>query len=282
MGVASLCAVVVVMLGANAGEAATLMGEAQNMGRGTVRTYVELDSGGKPSAIGVLLGRGALAGLPPKKNATSRCFDLNKNGKIDGPAECEGDLEYKLRMPAEAAKRGDIPFRWAGVNWNAEGHPPKPWSVPHFDFHFYIAGMNEIALIRVGGCQIFINCDDLKRANIPVAQQYVAPDHVNVGAAVSMMGNHLIDGRTPELADPPKREFTHTWIYGAYDGRITFYEPMITLAYFMSHPDSCTPIRQPKAWEKAGYYPTEYCIRYSKDSGSITVSLEGLVKRAAN
>ena len=282
MSVAGLCAAVIVTLGASPGSAKALLGEARKMGKGTLRTYVDLDAGGKPSAIGVLLSRGAFAGLPPKKNATSRCFDLNKNGKIDGPAECEGDVEYKLRLPAGAAKGADLPFRWSGVNWNAEGHAPPPWMVPHFDFHFYIAGMNEIAAIRVGGCQIFIDCDDLKRATMPVTPKYVAPDHVNVDAAVSMMGNHLIDARTPELADPPKRAFTHTWIYGAYDGHITFYEPMITLAYFMSHPDSCTPIRQPKAWAEAGYYPTEYCIRYSKDSGGITVSLEGMVKRAAD
>ncbi len=87
IGAAGLCAALIVTLSASPGSAATLLGEAQKMGKGTLRTYVDLDSGGAPSAIGVLLSKGALAGLPPKKNATSRCFDLNKNGKIDGPAE---------------------------------------------------------------------------------------------------------------------------------------------------------------------------------------------------
>jgi hypothetical protein len=216
------------------------------------------------------------------KNATSRCFDLNKNGKIDGAAECEGDLEFQLKLPAKAAESGDLPFSWIGVNWNAEGHPPASWRVPHFDFHFYIASFNEIALIRVGGCNIFINCEDLKLATKPVPAKYVAPDHVDVKAAVGLMGNHLIDVRTPELADPPKRGFTHTWIFGAFDGHITFYEPMITLGYLMSRPDMCAPIRKPESWEKAGYYPTEYCIRYAPDGGSYTISLEKLVKRAAD
>lgn len=270
-----------VALSGASGWAETLLGEPQEVGAGTARTYLDLDANGRPAAIGIVLSEGALAGLPPLKNATSRCFDLNGNGGIDGANECEGDLELALSMPPSAAERGDIPIRWVGVNWNAEGHPPAAWSVPHFDFHFYIASFNEVALIRVGGCNFFINCDDRELALQPVAGQYVAADHIDVGATVSRMGNHLIDARTPELADPPERGFTHTWIYGAYGGHITFYEPMITLAYLLSRPDVCTPIRQPAAWEEAGYYPTEYCIRYSKDRAAYTVSLEGLVERPA-
>jgi hypothetical protein len=268
-------------LAASASAATTLLGEALDMGEGEVRSYVDLDADGRPTAIGAVLGERALTGLPPLKNATSRCFDLNDNGRIDGASECEGDLEFAMDLPREASSRADIPFQWIGVNWNAEGHPPAVWSVPHFDFHFYIASRNEVALIRVGGCIFFINCDDRKIALQPVPAKYVAPDHADVEATVSQMGNHLIDLRTPELADPQQQAFTHTWIYGAYGGRITFYEPMITLAYLLSRPDHCAPIRQPEAWAQAGYYPTEYCIRYHQRRGVYTVSLEGLVLRAA-
>ena len=268
-------------LSAAAGEAATYLGEPQRLGEGTVRTYAEIGAGGVPEAIGILIDESAFRGLPPLRNTTSRCFDLNGNGKIDDSSECEGDLERQLSLPEALSKRSDIPFRWVGMNWNAEGHPPEVWSVPHFDFHFYIASRNQIAGIRVGPCKFFINCDDFKRATMPVPAKYVAADHVSVDAAVSMMGNHLIDTRTPELGDPP-RKFTHTWIFGAYDGHITFYEPMITLAFFMSRPDVCAPVRQPAAREKAGYYPTEYCIRYHPGRRAFTVSLEGLVERAAD
>ena len=68
--------------------------------------------------------------------------------------------------------------------------------------HLPAPEFNEIAMIRVGGCTFFINCDDFKLATQPVPKQYVAADHVSVGAAVSLMGNHLIDVRTPELAKP--------------------------------------------------------------------------------
>lgn len=264
-----------------AGEATRHFGEAKALGEATVRTYVDNDSQGRPTAIGVQLDEAALHGLPPLKNATSRCFDLNDNGKIDGPGECEGDQEVALSMPEALEGRADIPFRWVGLNWNAEGHPPAAWSVPHFDFHFYIADYKEIALIRVGACQFFIDCEDRKLALEPVPAKYVAADHINVEATVSRMGNHLIDARTPELAQPPGRGFTHTWIFGANRGRITFYEPMITLAFLLSRPDVCTPIRQPAAFQQAGYYPTEYCIRFDKAKRIYTISMEGLVKRDA-
>jgi hypothetical protein len=281
--IAAACGLAMMIgFGATGAQSATLLGEAHRMGQDTVRSYVDVDAAGAPTAIGILFGGSALRGLPPERNTTSRCFDLNDNGKIDDKTECEGDLEFKLTLPDSVPGRSDIPFRWIGLNWNAEGHPPEPWSVPHFDFHFYIASMNEIALIRVGGCKFFINCEDRKHALVPVPAKYVAEDHINVEATVSEMGNHLIDARTPEFAKPPQREFTHTWIFGANGGHITFYEPMITMAYFMSRPDMCAPIRQPSAWETAGYYPTKYCIRYHRDRDAYTVSLEDLVKRAAD
>jgi hypothetical protein len=270
-----------VALGGAASEAATLLGEPQRMGEGTARTYAEIGADGAPQAIGILISELGFRGLPQLRNTSSRCFDLNGNQRIDDRSECEGDLELKLSLPEALTKRSDVPFRWVGLNFNPEGHPPEPWSVPHFDFHFYIASRAEIAGIRVGPCPFFINCDDRKRAFLPVPEKYVAEDHINVDAAVSMMGNHLIDKRTPEFGDPPK-PFTHTWIFGAYDGHITFYEPMITLAFLKSRPDVCTPIRQPAAREQAGYYPTEYCIRYDGERAGYTISLEGLVRRAAD
>ena len=92
------------------------------------------------------------------------------------------------------------------------------------------------------------------------------------------MGNHLIDSTSPEFGKPPEK-FTHTWIFGAYDGHITFYEPMITHEFFMNRPKECVPIKQPQAWEQAGYYPTYYCIRYLHNRDEYTVSLEGLIYR---
>ena len=70
----------------------------------------------------------------------------------------------------------------------------------------------------------------------------------------------------------------HSFVFGAYDGKVTFYEPMITLV--LPEPArSCVPIKQPEAWATEGYYPTPYCIRHLEDDKRYTVSLEDFVHR---
>ena len=68
------------------------------------------------------------------------------------------------------------------------------------------------------------------------------PDHIDVGAAVPDMGNHLIDSKSPELVTKGTI-FTHTFIFGAYDGHVSFYEPMITRAYL----EPARPVRADQA-----------------------------------
>ncbi len=134
--------------------------------------------------------------------------------------------------------------------------------------------------MQAGPCGFFLDCEAFERATRPVPAKYVHPDQIDVGAAAARMGNHLINSQSPEIVDITQ-EFTHTWIIGAYDGHVTFWEAMITHEFIATRPDSCVPIGQPQAWETAGYYPTEYCVRYFEDDDAYTVSLEGLVLREA-
>lgn len=265
---------------ASAPKASTLAGDSVTMGQGAARTYVQLDAENKPVSLGVVFDQGLLEGLPSEPNNTGRCFDGNGNGAFD-QHECVGDYEIVLALPQEVAGRADIPFQWVGLNWNPHGHmapAPPPWAAPHFDFHFYTAKRETVQQIRAGICAELIDCEDFERAQVPVPARYMAPDHIDVGAAVPAMGNHLIDPSSPELVDP-NQKFTHTWIYGAYDGHIIFYEPMITRDFLLSQPDVCTALKLPQAWETSGYYPTKYCIRYFKESGEYKVSLEEFVMR---
>ena len=272
------------MTGSIAARGETQNGGIQKLGKGTINTYADLGADGKPIAIGITFTRQALEGLPAKKSKTGRCFDMDKDGRINPASECEGDYELRLTMPDKLSGRSDIPFKWIGFNWNPEGHvPPKIYDLPHFDMHFYMVPQKEIDSIRVGPCKLFINCDDRKRALVPVKPKYVHADHISVGATVSMMGNHLVNVKSQEFGKTPetKKKFTHTWIFGAYDGKITFYEPMITREYLLRKPNGCFNIKGPKAWQKTGYYPTRYCIRYHAGSDKYTVSFEGLVLRSA-
>ena len=265
-------------------DAATVYSEAKRLGDGFAQVYAELDAAGAPRVIGVTFDQGMLAGLPAMPNTWSRCFDKNGNGRIDERGECNGDYELRFALPQELLQRANTPFKWVGVNFNPMGHPapaPPVWAVPHFDFHFYIMPADAVAQIRPGACSELIDCDDFKRAQTPVPARYVHADHIDVGAAVPDMGNHLIDSKSPELV-VQGQEFTHTFIFGAYDGQVTFYEPMITLAYFETRPDLCVPIKQPQAWEADGWYPTTYCIRHLADDERYTVSLEDFVRRTAD
>ena len=92
------------------------------------------------------------------------------------------------------------------------------------------------------------------------------------------MGNHYID---PADHNFHGEMFKRHWVYGVYDGRVIFYEEMLTLAYMQSKPDTCYPIATAEAVAVAGYYPTQSCIRYSSARDEVTVSLEGFVSRAA-
>jgi len=264
-------------------DTATVYTEVKRLGDGFAQVYAEVDAEGAPRVIGVSFDQGMLEGLPAMPNTWSRCFDKDGDGRIAEHGECNGDYELRFALPEELARRGVTPFQWVSVNWNPMGHPPPappPWAVPHLDFHFYIMPEDAVAQIRPGPCSELIDCDDFARSQLPVPPQFVHPDHIDVGAAVPDMGNHLIDSKTPELA-PGGPPFTHTFIFGAYDGEITFYEPMITLAYLESRPDTCTPIKQPKAWASEGYYPTTYCMRYLPAEERFTVSLEDFVHRTA-
>jgi hypothetical protein len=126
-----------------------------------------------------------------------------------------------------------------------------------------------------------VDCEDFERGIKPVPAKYVARDYVDLQVVAPDMGNHLIDTTSPELRDPPVK-FTHTFIYGAYDGKITFYEPMITAEFLLSNPDVCVPLKLPDAYEMAGYYPTQYCMRRVADEELYTISLEGFVHRVAS
>jgi hypothetical protein len=258
----------------------TVYGESGAMGEGTARIYAELNADGSPVSIGIVYTQGVLEGLPTEPNMESRCFDVNGNSTLE-MTECIGDYELILSMPPEMTQNGAIPFQWATLNWNPHGHPPSIWEVPHFDFHFYTVSEEEVQAIRPGPCGALINCEDFERGTKPVPAPYLPANYKSIEDTVAAMGDHLVDSAAPELADPPQAKFTHSFNYGAYDGHIIFYEPMIAYDFLLGQPDECRAISLPAAWENSGYYPTEYCIRYRADSQETTVSLEKFVYREA-
>ena len=268
-------------LGCSTTRTARVLGTPSSLGNGTVASYSELDASGVPKAIGVVFSASALDALPTAPSDGHRCFDANNDGVIDLATECSPWHERVLPVPSEASRRTDVPFKWALLNWNPHGHPPPGvFDKPHFDVHFYIEPIENIFALQRGTCGAeFLRCDQFALAGKPVPRNYVPPNFQDLGAAAPGMGNHLVDLKTPEFLGQP---FTRTWIYGIYDGRVIFYEEMVSLSFMMSKPDACVPIQSPVSVALAGYYPTRSCVRYAPGKDEYTVSIEDFVLRKAS
>jgi hypothetical protein len=261
--------------------AARLLGADSKVGNGTVSTYAEFDARGAPKVIGIVFSESALQGLPTVHSDGHHCFDRNKDGKIDLHTECFGTHEWVIPLPSDVARRADIPFKWVGLNWNPHGHiPPGVYDTPHFDVHFYIEPIEKIFAIAPGPCgPEYVRCDQFSIATRPLPANYMHADYKDVNAVAPAMGNHLVDLTSPEFHG---NRFTRTWIYGTYDGRVTFYEEMVTREYLLTKPSTCFPIKSPPAVGLRGYYPMQSCIRYVTNSNEYTVSMEAFVLREAS
>lgn len=265
-------------------------GRPLSLGDGTLRTYTQRTRG-IPLAMGVTFPASALQNLPAPVSDAKHCFDKGGDDRIDLHKEGAVGHERVLDLPPRFRRTVDTPFEWSLTNWNPEGHIPLGvYNVPHFDFRFYIQPLTERNQIRPGPCPVLTNCDDYARAKLPVPQRYYPPDFRDVDAVEPAMGNHLIDPTAPEFHGRP---FTHTWIYGTYDGEITFYEAMITKKWFDDQRsgstdttdttgDRCAPFKQPEAWQRPGWYPTTYCIAYRENRDDYTVALTDFRYRQAS
>lgn len=226
---------------------------AQKLGNGTVSTFVTLDRDGNPTEVGLHFSRAALDGLPTADPAPNQ------------------PLTVDLTFPEQAS---DTVFDHVMLNWNAQGHDPTPlFGIPHFDFHFYMTDM---------AAQHAIDPADpgfvAAAANAP-APQYVPQDYMMIpDSAVPMMGVHWADGSTPLV--PGQFQFTQLVINGSWNGKYTFVEPMITRDWLLTQPTLDQDLKQPKAFQASGYFPTRYTVNYSSDT--YTVAFTGLVHHSAS
>ncbi|MET9854622.1 hypothetical protein ABZY57_16955 [Streptomyces sp. NPDC006450] len=251
-------------------------GAPSALGNGTVRTYAQVN-GTTPQTVGFVFPKNTLTGLPTTMTDGNHCYDMDGNGTVNEHTECVGGHERPLELPSQLTALPGMPLKWALLNYNPMGHGPEHiYDTPHFDFHFYTQSKAERDAIRSGPCGLAINCDDFATAVKPIPPQYLPADYVNNNVAEAAMGNHLVDMNSPEWHSTA---FTQTFIYGAYDAKISFLEPMITKAWFDGiaagvNPSRCWPIKQPQEWQIGGWYPQEYCIDYRANRGDFTVSMK--------
>ncbi|MEP9381573.1 hypothetical protein [Nocardioides sp. KR10-350] len=260
-------------------------GETAHLGDGTLTAYSQR-VGDRPVAIGVVMSDGVLDDLPyDPPNAGLYCYDKDGDGTVDRMHECSGGYESQLDLSRSFREHADSPFTYALVNWNPFGHiPVGVYDVAHFDMHFYTGEDADRLAIRPGPCGALVDCDDYKLGKHLPDAKYIAPGFVDLDAVEPAMGNHLIDPDGPEFHGQP---FTHTWIYGTWDGKVTFDEAMVTLKWYDglrdgTTADACFDIPQPSAWQKSGWYPTSYCLRHRDNRHEVVTSLEDFVHRTAS
>ena len=219
----------------NANRTNTFYSPTVPLGNGVMRAWVTQNAAGEPVSVGVNFSEKALENLPSEP------------------------MEIPLLLPKN---KGMNFYTHALVGWNPEGHePPGIYDIPHFDFHFYIMPNEERLLIGPN--------DDAEFANAP-DPKYIPELYLQIPGGVPQMGAHWADLLSPEFHGSV---FTKTFIWGTYDGNVIFWEPMITRAYLLSHPDDVVSLRQPQAYQADGYYATEYVITHSESPNEFTVSL---------
>lgn len=220
--------------------AATYYGDETKVGDGTIQTFVTLNSSGQPESIGYKFTESMLTGLPDQ----------------DGMENM-----FNLSFPTQASATG---FDHGEVDWNPHGHDPvQIYGYPHFDFHFYLAGMDQLSQIVPGP------------DTVAVEPQYIPTNYISGVMAVPNMGVHWSDTTSSEFHG---KKFTATFIYGFYHGKMLFVEPMITTEFLETHPNVTMDVKQPSAFQTPGYYPTKWSIHYDPNKKEFTVALEGLEK----
>ncbi|MDB5270836.1 MAG: hypothetical protein JWP58_3876 [Hymenobacter sp.] len=231
---------------------ATTYGTSVTIGTGAARSFVSSDANGKPTEIGVAVSEAALGSLP----ATPAIGTM-----------------YDVPLPANSAT-SQMPFDHISFDWNPNGHEPLTiYGLPHFDAHFYMQPM---------AAQHAITLDDPKGDIFPATNKlpagYITPPNAAPGRTVPMMGRHWIDPTSSEYT--PGATFTHTLIYGTYDGHVTFVEPMFTKAILVPAVSIERDIKQPVAYEVPGkFFPTKYVIRYNAESKEYIILLKDMVLR---
>lgn len=231
---------------AAAGLSRTVYGQPRTLGNGMAWTWARLGPDGRPQAIGVTFTDAALTGLPTGVQ----------------------EAEYYLALPAEVSLP---PYNHVAIDWNPHGHIPKGiYTVPHFDFHFYMLSPSQRDQITLTG-------GNLGYTDLAPPQQFVPAGYIAApGSEVPRMGQHWANPASPEFHGRP---FTHTFIYGFYGGRMAFVEPMVSEAFLESRQSAATPIAQPAAYQQSGYYPTQYVVSYDPARGEHSVALAGLAYR---
>jgi Domain of unknown function (DUF5602) len=209
---------------------------------------------------------------------------------------------YDLPFPAKVRKT--TPFDHMGWFANAQGHnPPGVFTFPHADVHFFMITVKERQAISGQLDDKMLTyppegflpadfCLPLFTSVPPFCKLLTELTETDVpGSNDTEQGLHWVDQSAPELRGELFRQIN---IFGTYDGKVVFWEPMITKQFFEDVRSFLNDlqstgktivltfaIKQPEKFQETSYYPTQYTVSYDAEVGEFTVSLDDFVLRKA-
>ena len=227
----------------------TFYGPQVHLGDGKVRSFIRLTHQDVPQEIGIEITEGFFHNLPTVYT----------------------DIHVPLHQKASEV----TPYHHVSMHWMPNGHPPPYFQLPHFDIHFYMLTEEEQMAIPAANAS---NTSLASTAAFGRPSAGVLPvDYTVPSAAVLMMGRHWLD-RTADVLSGAT--FTHQFIYGTFDNKVVFLEPMVTRAFLLSGTEVHKLIKQPTLYDPTGlYYPTRYNIYSDEPNGRTYVTLDQFVLR---
>jgi hypothetical protein len=236
----------------------TYQGQPITMGSGKAWSWMTFDENGNTKTMGFTLTDAAVQYLSTHTGDSSGNHPANVFEMQYPPGEVSG-----------------TPFQNCVINWNPVGHTAPVYNKPHLDVHFYMISSTErVAIPEYAD-------DPQKFDNFPSASylpaNYFVPGGPGVGgAAEPKMGTHWVDANSPELNGG---EFTQTFVYGSYDGKVIFYEPMLAYSFLQGTTTFNRDIPQPALVQTSGHYPRKMTVSHS--NGEYKVCLEDFYYRKA-
>jgi hypothetical protein len=219
-------------------------GEAVSVGSGSMRTWIKTDNSGKPVSIGCTISESAIASLPASDTMFMLMLPMMSGG-------------MNMTMPA--------PFDHIEVSWAPNGDAGSTvFNHAHLDCHFYTIKSSSQMSIMMGM--------DTTAIDANYFPQNCMTDH----EVEANMGMHVYDTLSAEYHGVP---FDHTFMYGFYQGNMTFIETMCAKSFLDAKSSYTGDISQPVAFKVAGYYPHKYSVSYNAGSKEYAYSLDELTAR---
>lgn len=222
----------------------TYLGPQVAVGDGVAQTELVFDGSKRLRSVAVIFTKDALNGLP-----------------TSGPA-----VEHVLPMPADAPA---TVFDHVSLDWQPQGHPPPMvYTHPHLDVHFYFISLQQRNAMTPADPEFAA-----KATQMPAPDE-TPPNYAADAVGIPRMGTHWTDTRSPEHHGGL---FTNTLIYGFYEGKMVFIEPMITRDHLLTEPAEALRLSVPERYPRPGAYPKEYRVTYDDAAGVYRIELREFV-----